>query len=83
MPDVTGPAGDGVESSAGDRHGAPPRLLVCNGCEDLHGWPALGRQTYSVSSSSRTVGSGCDDDVEFRFALDIILDGLEHARDAG
>jgi hypothetical protein len=29
------------------------------------------------------VGSGCDDDVEFRFALDIILDGLEHARDAG
>jgi hypothetical protein len=28
------------------------------------------------------VGSGCDDDVEFRFALDIILDGLERARDA-
>ena len=28
------------------------------------------------------VGSGCDDDVEFRFALDIILDGLERAREA-
>lgn len=28
------------------------------------------------------VGSGCDDDVEFRFALDILLDGLERARDA-
>jgi AcrR family transcriptional regulator len=28
------------------------------------------------------VGSGCDDDSEFRFALDILLDGLERARDA-
>jgi len=28
------------------------------------------------------VGSGCDDDIEFRFALDIILDGLERKRDA-
>jgi AcrR family transcriptional regulator len=28
------------------------------------------------------VGSGCDDDGEFRFALDILLDGLERARDA-
>lgn len=28
------------------------------------------------------VGSGCDDDVEFRFALDILLDGFERARDA-
>jgi len=27
------------------------------------------------------VGSGCDDDVEFGFALDIILDGLERKRD--
>jgi AcrR family transcriptional regulator len=27
------------------------------------------------------VGSGCDDDVEFRFALDIILDGLERHHD--
>jgi hypothetical protein len=26
------------------------------------------------------VGSGCDDDVEFRFALDILLDGLERHR---
>ena len=28
------------------------------------------------------IGSGCDDDVEFRFALDILLDGLERHRDA-
>jgi AcrR family transcriptional regulator len=27
------------------------------------------------------VGSGCDDDVEFGFALDILLDGLERRRD--
>ncbi|MGL5811627.1 MAG: TetR/AcrR family transcriptional regulator [Nocardioides sp.] len=26
------------------------------------------------------VGSGCDDDVEFRFALDLLLDGLERLR---
>jgi len=26
------------------------------------------------------VGSGCDDDIEFGFALDIILDGLERHR---
>jgi hypothetical protein len=28
------------------------------------------------------IGSGCDDDVEFVFALDLILDGLERIRDA-
>jgi AcrR family transcriptional regulator len=27
------------------------------------------------------VGSGCDDDIEFGFSLDIILDGLERKRD--
>lgn len=27
------------------------------------------------------VGSGCDDDIEFGFALDILLDGLERRRD--
>ena len=27
------------------------------------------------------VGSGCDDDIEFGFALDILLDGLERKRD--
>jgi len=27
------------------------------------------------------VGSGCDDDIEFAFSLDIILDGLERKRD--
>jgi hypothetical protein len=28
------------------------------------------------------IGSGCDDDVEFVFALDLILDGLERLRTA-
>lgn len=28
------------------------------------------------------IGSGCDDDVEFVFSLDLLLDGLERARDA-
>ncbi len=28
------------------------------------------------------IGSGCDDDVEFVFSLDLILDGLAQARDA-
>lgn len=29
------------------------------------------------------VGSGCDDQVEFEFALDLILDGLERLKDRG
>ena len=29
------------------------------------------------------VGSGCDDQVEFEFALDLMLDGLERIRDRG
>ena len=28
-----------------------------------------------------TVGAGCDEDIEFGFALDILLDGLERRRD--
>jgi hypothetical protein len=29
-----------------------------------------------------TLGSGCDDQFEFEFGLDLILDGLERLRDA-
>jgi Tetracyclin repressor-like, C-terminal domain len=32
--------------------------------------------------SDSTVGSGCDDQFEFEFGLDLILDGLERLRDA-
>ena len=36
MPDVTGPAGDGVESSTRVPPWRPAALLVCNECEDVH-----------------------------------------------
>jgi hypothetical protein len=29
-----------------------------------------------------TLGSGCDDQFEFEFGIDLILDGLERLRDA-
>lgn len=36
----------------------------------------------SHDGGGETVGDGCDDDVEFVFALDLILDGLERLRDS-
>ncbi len=36
----------------------------------------------SHDGGGETVGDGCDDDVEFVFAVDLILDGLERLRDA-
>ena len=35
-----------------------------------------------MHDSDTVVGTGCDDDEEFIFALDLILDGLERLRDA-
>ena len=42
------------------------------------GFPNIAAIVEEIQHQEETiVGSGCDDDVEFRFALDIILDGLE------
>ncbi|MFT4258501.1 TetR/AcrR family transcriptional regulator [Microbacterium sp.] len=42
-------------------------------------FPAIVRMATTASHA----GSSCDDDAEFRFALDLLLDGLERRRAAG
>ena len=45
-------------------------------------YPNISRVVAEIQHQEETiVGSGCDDDIEFRFALDILLDGLEGHRD--
>ncbi len=45
--------------------------------------PNIGRMLEEISHDEDSIiGLGCDDDVEFIFSLDLILDGLERARDA-
>ena len=49
-------------------------------------WPAATPTSPSWSRRSPTtqasvVGQGCDDQFEFEFALDLLLDGLERLRD--
>lgn len=47
------------------------------------GYPNIAAIVEEIQHQEETiVGSGCDDDIEFRFALDILLDGLERRRDA-
>jgi AcrR family transcriptional regulator len=44
-------------------------------------YPTLGEMMLRISHDESTVvGSGCDDQFEFTFALDLILDGLERLR---
>ncbi len=44
--------------------------------------PNISAIIQEIQHQEETIlGSGCDDDVEFRFALDIILEGLERKRD--
>ena len=46
------------------------------------GYPNIAAIVEEIQHQEATiVGSGCDDDIEFRFALDILLDGLERHRD--
>jgi hypothetical protein len=46
-------------------------------------FPNLSEMMLQISHDEATVvGSGCDDQFEFEFALDLILDGLERVHDA-
>ena len=46
-------------------------------------YPNISAIVEAITHQEETViGSGCDDDVEFVFALDLLLDGLERVRDA-
>jgi hypothetical protein len=46
------------------------------------GWPS---SRYRIASGASikgyVVGQGCDDQFEFEFALDLVLDGLERLKD--
>ena len=45
------------------------------------GFPNIAAIVEEIQHQEETiVGSGCDDDIEYRFALDILLDGLERHR---
>jgi AcrR family transcriptional regulator len=45
-------------------------------------FPNISAVVAEIQHQEQTiVGSGCDDDIEFGFALDILLDGLERRRD--
>ena len=46
-------------------------------------YPHLGRLLQAVfHDTGSTLGSGCDDQFEFEFALDLLLDGLDRMREA-
>ena len=43
-------------------------------------YPNITRIMEEISHDDPIIGSGCDSDFEFAFAIDLILDGLERAR---
>lgn len=46
------------------------------------GYPNITAIAERVShDDASVVGSGCDDQFEFEFALDLVLDGLERLKD--
>jgi len=43
-------------------------------------YPYMSEVAREISHQEEVVGAGCDDQVEFEFALDLILDGLDRLR---
>ena len=46
-------------------------------------WPNIGRVAAAIAHDPAGRLGGCDDEEEFRFGLDVLLDGLEARRGAG
>jgi len=46
-------------------------------------YPNVARMAGAADHDDSTVGQGCDDQFEFEFALDLLLDGFERLRDTG
>jgi hypothetical protein len=45
-------------------------------------YPSIAEMVTAIMHDEQSVvGSGCDDQFEFEFALDLLLDGLERLRD--
>jgi hypothetical protein len=60
-----------------------PEVLALNAHRMAGQFPHLSEMMLQISHDESTVvGSGCDDQFEFTFALDLLLDGLERLRDA-
>jgi AcrR family transcriptional regulator len=60
-----------------------PEVLALNAHRMAGDFPHLSAMLLRISHDEATVvGSGCDDQFEFTFALDLLLDGLERRRDA-
>ena len=59
-----------------------PEVLALTAHRMAGEFPHLAEMLLEISHDEATVvGSGCDDQFEFAFALDLILDGLERLRD--
>jgi AcrR family transcriptional regulator len=66
------------DDSAGIGPELAPAML-----EALAPYPNITEMVTAIShDEASVVGSGCDDQFEFEFALDLMLDGLERLRDA-
>jgi AcrR family transcriptional regulator len=51
--------------------------------EMANGYPHITEMVMAITHDDESVvGTGCDDQFEFEFALDLMLDGLERLRDA-
>lgn len=61
--------------------GRDPELAALQARQMAGLYPAIGELALAVSHDGGL--GGCDDDVEFAFGLDLILDGLERLRAAG
>jgi AcrR family transcriptional regulator len=61
----------------------PPEMAAAMLKQVAARYPHLGELVKVVfHDTGSTLGSGCDDQFEFEFALDLILDGLERMREA-
>jgi AcrR family transcriptional regulator len=62
---------------------ADPEVATLQARQMAGDFPNLSAMMLKISHDEATVvGSGCDDRVEFLFALDLVLDGLERLRNA-
>jgi AcrR family transcriptional regulator len=62
----------------------PPEMAAVMVQQIAAGFPHLGELVRVVyHDTGSTLGSGCDDQFEFEFGLDLILDGLERLKDEG
>jgi AcrR family transcriptional regulator len=66
-----------------DSAGFPPEMEAVM-LEQLAPFPHIAELIASVFHDQRTIvgGKGCDDQFEFEFALDLMLDGLQRRREA-